>query len=702
MSSLQPFFQPKSIAVIGASGEPTRIGGRPLHGMKIAGFGGAVYPVNPNRTEVQGYKCHSSVLEIPVAVDLALVALPAPLVPAALQDCSTKRIPAAIVFSSGFAELGGDGLKAEEQIVAAARASGMRIMGPNCMGTMNTALGLIGTFTSTIGEVPPASGHVSVVSQSGAFGAHCFTLLRQRGLGIDLWATTGNQADVEVAECLEYMAHAPQTRVIIGCIEGVRDPARLVRALDAARTNRKAVVLMKLGRSEIGAVAAASHTAALAGSDAVFDSVLRQYGAWRAGSMDELVDLAYCCSFGRFPQTQTLGLATVSGGFGIIMADAAAEVGLDLPPLPDTAQARLRELVPFAGTRNPLDVTAQFINNPDLVEPMLDGLLVDGGYASAILFLGASGIIPTVMAGLYPGLERIAQRHRDRVLAICMVAESATRRRVERMGYLVYEDPTRAVRSLGALAKFGTRFYAEPILQGQFDASVAAVKPLALPERCNEHQAKRILAQNGIPVVQERVATSRGEAIEVARTLGFPVVMKVLSSDLSHKSDLGGVVLRIADAEEAGAAYDRILDNTRRHSATARIDGVLVSPMIEGGVEMILGVARDVVFGPVIVVGLGGIYVEVLRDTVCRVAPFDIADAYAMLHDLKGFALLNGVRGQRYDLQALAQAIAQLSHFAADHSEEVESVDINPFVVRHDGCLALDALIISRKGRKLS
>jgi acyl-CoA synthetase (NDP forming) len=379
------------------------------------------------------------------------------------------------------------------------------------------------------------------------------------------------------------------------------------------------------------------------------------------------------------------------------MADAAAEVGLELPPLPDATQTRLRELVPFAGTRNPLDVTAQFINNPELVEPMLDGLLADGGYASAILFLGASGIIPTVMAGLYPGLERIAQRHRDRVLTICMIAEPATRRRVERMGYLVYEDPARTVRSLGALVKFGACFHAEPTPSPSNVASVAAVKPLALPERCNEHEAKCILAENGVPVVQELIATSRAEAIEAAQRIGFPVVMKVLSSDLPHKSDLGGVVLRIIDADEAGAAYERILDNMRRHAATARIDGVLVSPMVEGGVEMILGVVRDAVFGPVVVVGLGGIYVEVLRDTACRVAPFGVADAHAMLRELKGFAILNGARGQRCDIDALAKAVADLSHFAAAHADEVESIDINPFVVRHDGGFALDALIVPHR-----
>lgn len=699
MNGIDALFRPRSVAILGASTDRARIGGRPVYGLRVAGFAGPVYPVNPKYGEVAGYPCYPALEAVPGDVDLALVALPAAQIPAALAQCVAKRVRAASIFSSGFAELGGASGTIEADLARAARAAGVRLLGPNCMGTMNPALGFIGTFTSTIGDHAPEAGPVSVASQSGAFGAHVFTLLRRVPVGIDLWATTGNQADVEIADCIEYMAHSARTRVIAVCVEGVRDGVKFARALATAAAHGKPVVVLKLGRSAVGAAAVASHTAALAGSDAVFDAVLKAHGAYRAQRVDEFVEVVQALGLGRRPAAPTLGIASVSGGFGVLMADAAADLRLALPPLPAAAQARLRALVPFAATRNPLDLTAQFINEPALVEPMLDAVLDAADYGSLLLFIGAAGDIPALIDRLLPGLVRVAQRHGDRVLALCGLTQRDTRMRLQQAGFLVFEDPTLAVMALAALAHRGGRPSgvpdsvtevrpAPPLL-----AAMAAPAGPAAPTTLDEWEAKALLRAAGIGVVEGRVARSTDEAVEAARALGYPVAMKVLSAAITHKTDVGGVRLDLADDAAVRSAHAGIVADVRARAGLA-VGAVLVERMARGGVELILGVQRDPVFGPVVLVGLGGIHVETLADTALRVCPIDADGAHAMLRELKGFGVLAGARGDPLDVAALAETLARLSRFACDHAADIASVDINPYLLTRTSGVALDAVIV--------
>ncbi len=692
------FFDPGSIAVIGASGDEAKIGGRPIRYLRLGGYAGAVYPINPGRMVVQGLPAFPTLADVPGAVDLAIIVVPADQVAEAVDHCVAKGVRAAAIFSAGFAETGSEGVALQERITAAAAAGGLRLLGPNCMGTMNLRRGVIATFTSGIVDRTPAHGRISLASQSGAFGSHCFILAEERRLGINLWATTGNQADLEVADFLCYMAADPETDVVIGCIEGVKNPGRLIEAFEIARLHRKPLILMKLGRSEVGAEAAASHTASLGGSDAVFGAVLRQYGVYRATSIDDLFDAAYACSRGRFASNRDVGLITVSGGVGIIMADAAAECGLGVPPLPAATQAFLKDRVPFAGTRNPLDVTAQVVNQPELAGPMFEALVAEGGYGVTVAFLSHLGRNPALMAQLMPGLAEVARRHRDRPLILSLLTAPGMRETLEELGFLVFADPTRAVRAAAVLAHFGAAFA---------PGGVPEVAPPALPGMAvveagrayTEVEAKDLLAAAGLPVVREALAVDEDAAVAAAARTGFPVVLKIASPDIAHKSEIGGVLLGVADEAAVRRGFATLLERARAAVPAARIAGVVVAPMVAGGVETILGVLQDPAVGPVVMFGLGGVLVEVLGDVTFRRAPFGPHQARAMIGEVKGCAILRGARGGAVmDEAALVEALVRLSVFASANAERLASVDVNPFIVLPEGRggVAVDALIVTR------
>lgn len=697
IETLDAFFNPKSVAIVGASSNFTKIGGRPVHNMKISGYGGEVYPVNPGAGEIQGLPAFPAVGDIPGPVDMAVIVVPMPFVEPAVTACIDKGVKAAIVLSSGFAEISEDGARAQRRLADLGAEGGLRIMGPNCMGVMNTGTGMIATFISAIGDTGPERGTISVAAQSGAFGGHCFTLARERGLGLNLWATMGNQCDVEFSDCLAYMAQDPGTSVVLGYMEGVQDANKLVEALEIARAAEKPVVLMKVGRSEVGTAAAASHTASLTGSDAVFDALLRQYNVFRPHSIDEMFDVGYAFAGGQLPKSARTGIITVSGGVGVIMADAAEDAGLELPPLPEATQDRMKALVPFAGTRNPLDVTAQFINDATLMETMYGALLEDGDYASAVCFLAGVGLNPLMMKELEPSLEAVRKRFPDHLHMLAILTTPERRARIQAMGYLCYEDPSRAIHALGVLAR-----YSEALQRG------AAEPPPDLPPEAarlsagtaiNEVEGKRILAAAGVPAVPESIVGSAPAAGDAAEAAGFPVVMKIVSPDILHKSEIGGVVLNVASRGAAETAYRDLLARAEAHAPDARIDGVLVAPMVSGGVETILGVVRDPVFGPVVMFGLGGIFVEVLKDVTFRIAPFGIDEARRMIREVRGYPMLQGVRGAPpSDEDALAEALARLSAFAAANADVLETIDVNPFIVlpKGEGAVAVDALIAVR------
>ncbi|WP_372661774.1 acetate--CoA ligase family protein, partial [Hydrogenophaga sp.] len=553
------------------------------------------------------------------------------------------------------------------------------------------------TFSPVVSSGLTKSGAVGIVSQSGAFAAYAYGMARERNVGLSSWVATGNEVDIEVADCIAWMARDPGTRIILAYMEGCQDGAKLKQALASARAAGKPVVMVKVGRTELGAQAAASHTAALAGNDAAFDTLLRQYGVWRARTIDEFFDIAHCFTVSGLPCNNKVGLLTVSGGVGALMADDAAEAGLDVAPMPESARALILARVPFAATRNPVDVTGQVTVEGDLLKLAAETMLREGDYGSLVVFLAAAGLTPS-MQEVQKSLARDLREAFPQCLVIfSALSTPAQQRALEQLGCLTFADPGRAIRvlaALGFLANQSEESCSQPA------PAHAPTKVVLRPGAYNEADALALLREHGIATPEVRRARTRDDAIREASALGFPVVMKVLSSQITHKSDMGGVVLNIQDAHQASRAYESIVSSVGLKAPGAVIEGVLVAPMVRAGVECILGVHLDPVVGPLVMLGAGGVHVELLKDVSFRVAPVDIRQARAMIDELKSVPLLKGYRGAPpADVEALADAIVRISEFAMAAGNSLEAIDLNPFCVLPEGqgVAALDAVILGRE-----
>jgi acyl-CoA synthetase (NDP forming) len=694
--TLRPMLEPRAVAVLGASDDPTKIGGVPLRYLREY-FAGPVYAVNPTRDTVQGMPSYKSLAEIDGPVEMAIMAVPAKLAIETAEAAAKKGVKALCTFTAGFSEVGEEGRRMQRRLADIARDSGMRILGPNCLGYFNARTKLYATFSTSIDHGRPRVGNVGLVSQSGAFGSHCFVLGRERGLGYSCCITTGNEVDITVAESLAYLAMDDETEVLACYMEGCKDGQQFMDALALAYARGKPVVIQKVGRTEIGSHAAASHTASLTGADKVYDAVFERYNAYRADTPSELIDIAYMLSgirrTGALPGGNKVAVATISGGAGVMMADAGEEAGLDLAPLPEKTQAYLKELVPFAGTRNPVDFTAQVYNDFSVVTKNFDAIFREGGYDAVIGFFSSLLYSERMSQKVLEALLPVRRDFPDRIFALSVIGPEANRRRFEEAGFLLLDDPAKAMQTIAATLKIGSGF-----ARGPRKEPAVPQAPCLTRRAYNEIEAKALLAKAGIPAAPERLATTVEKAVAAAAEIGYPVVMKIVSPDILHKSEAGGVKLGLADESEVRSAYDSILSACASACPKAKIDGVLVGKMISGGVEAILGVQRDPVFGPVVMFGLGGIFTEIMKDVTFRLAPFDTDEAMEMIRAIKGFPLLDGARGRRKcDQAALAKAISNLSIFAAANRDVLASIDINPAVVLPEGqgVAALDAVILT-------
>jgi acetate---CoA ligase (ADP-forming) len=694
LSHIDGLLAPRSVAVVGASNDVTRIGGRPIAAMLKAGYQGRILPVNPGRKTVQGLACFASVDDLPEPPDAALIAVPAKLVPETIAALGRKGCKAATLFSAGFAETGADGETAQREVLAQARASGLRLLGPNTLGVYNVDIGYYGTFSSSLDTGHPRPGNIGVASQSGAFGAHLGALARDRGLGCSILMTTGNEADITVADAIAWMARSETTDVICAYMEAVNDAPALLAALDEARAARKPVFALKSGRSAVGARAAASHTASLTGDAVVADAVLAEHGAVAVRDPGTMMDYAYAASKKIYPERRGLGVITVSGGAGIVISDEAERIGLPMPPMPREAQARLREVLPYASPDNPLDCTAQALNDPSLLETFTRAALAEGGYGAVLCFLTYVAGSPAMADAILAATKPLRAEFPDRIIAFCALGEPEVLRRYDEEGILVFSDPCRATRAINAILSLGTTL-------GRPRPAPPEAPPVALPTRApDEAEAKAILARSGVAAAPERVAANADEAAAAAEAVGFPVVMKILSPDIVHKSDIGAVKLNIADADAVRRAHDEILSAVARHAPEAAVRGVLVARQLAGGVECLMGINRDPTFGPVAAFGLGGVFVEILNDVAVRACPFDAAAAREMILSIRGAPILTGARGRPpADVAALADMLSRLSIFAAGAGERLVSVDLNPVLAMPEGqgAFALDAVIELRE-----
>jgi len=508
--------------------------------------------------------------------------------------------------------------------------------------------------------------------------------------------TTGNECDVDIADAIASLATDPSTSVILCCMETCRDGTKLRRAMAMARDAGKPLVVLKVGVSEAGSEAAASHTGALACSDAVFDAVLRQGGAIRVPSIEQLLEVGHALSVigpDRAPRGNNVAVLTASGGFGVLLADAASAQGLALPKLSRQTQERVLSVVPFASPANPVDMTAQVSSRPEVLAQVLAAVAQDDTCDALILQSANAFHVPRLREVFLSALEQVRKDHPMKLILLCARAPQDVRAHLNAKGFPVVEGIDAACATLAALVQFGSRVptvLAPPIVSGE---------PLPAEAFVTEAGAKQALARAGLPVLEEKIAQSRDQAVAAARAIGFPLVLKIVSPDIAHKTEVGGVVVGVRSEGQLIEEYEALLARVTQKAPRARITGVLVAQMVQGGIELILGSKKDPVFGPMVMVGLGGIFAEIMKDVALQPAPVDEEQALAMLGSLKAFALLDGARGRpKADVLAAARAVAALSRFAAEHADQVTEIDINPLVVLEagQGAFALDALLVSQ------
>lgn len=686
-AALSALFDPQHVAVIGASGDPNKIGGRPIAFLKKGGFVGTILPVNPKSSEVQGLQAYPSVGAIPVDIDCAIIALPSRLVDGALTDALAKGAKAVIVFSSGFGETGADGDRLQKELADKASEAGAVLLGPNSLGAFSTRTGLFSTFATALDHAWPEPDKVSIATQSGAFGSYCLALLHERGIGVGRFAATGNEAQLNVADLAEFLADDPETGLIVLAIEGAKDGRRLTRAISKARSAGKPVLVIKTGVSEAGQTAAATHTGSLGGSSVIFDASITQAGGVIVRSFDELVDACYVLSIAPQFSPDKLGVITTSGGVGVYLADAVQEYDFQLPTLGADAVEKIRAVTPFAAGANPVDTSAQILSDMSLFGQMHDVLIEQGGFDTIIVFLAHVARNEDHFGAIREALIDARTRNPDKLFVLCMLSTAEQRKELEAHGFVIFAEPNRAVRSLRFLANFAAG--AEPLNAEPESKSSQLIGSL------NEFDSAKMLKDAGVPVVTLEIADDPDAVAEAASKVGYPCVVKILSPDILHKSDIGGVKVGIMDDAEAVSAATEMLSRAQELHPEAKLDGFLVAEMANGGIEAVLGSTLDPVFGPVVMFGLGGVSLEVFKDVVFLPAPISAAQAENMIRSIDAIELLEGYRGQSaVDISALAKVVSDFSEYVSAHRESIQSIDVNPLLISDERIVALDAVVV--------
>jgi acyl-CoA synthetase (NDP forming) len=704
-TDLRSLFEPASVAVIGASSDAASISARPLRMLRQHGYAGGLYPVNPRYDELFGLKTYPNIATVPGPVDLALLVVPASVVVGVLEECAAAGVGCAMVITSGFAESGSMGKQLQQDIAGLVARTGLRVCGPNSEGVYHPANGLCATFSPAVDPdhgFNPASaqpGPIAVVSQSGGLAFALLNHAHDRGLGVGAVVSTGNEVDLGWADYVDYLLDEPTTRVVLSFVESLKKPERLVEVARKAARLRKPILVAKIGRSEAGRRAAASHTGSLVGPDAAYSAAFRQLGIIRVDDVDEMLDLAAYFSVGRLPEGRSVAVLTASGGAGAWLADACATRGLELPPPEPADQQTIRDFIPeYGSVQNPVDITAQ--------------AALGGGFERALGILAHSPRFAVVLAVVtlvreerfFETLPEVREAVADASSAIVYYSYTrgspASIAALAELGIPCFSTPARAGRALQAAVG-----YAEFLRRADSMAVFGSDRPSPLrwtppAGPLSETGARAYLAPLGVPSPEDRLARSTDEAVAAFHALGgCAVAIKVQSPELPHKTNVGGVRLGLRTAAEVGAGFDEMLQTVRQARPDAGIEGVLVqrmAPVKGGGVEAFVAARRQPLLGPLVVVGLGGVEVESMADIAMRLAPVSLAEAHAMIQELRGAALLRGTRGRpAADVDALADTVVRISELAVALPPNVKNVELNPLLVREagQGVLMLDAAI---------
>ncbi len=699
---LDSFFSPDSIALIGASRDLEKIPGRLLSMLRKNEFPGEIYPINPNYGDIDGLKCYPSIADVGQPIDLAIVIIPARAVLGALEQCAAAGVKNAVIISSGFAEEGGDSAAMQDAIAELAKKTGMRISGPNAEGFYSEAQRVAATFSPTVDVKPDAPRliatrrRIGIVAQSGGIGFAIYHRARALGIALSYVISAGNESDLGAGEFFEYMVQDTSTDVILLFIEGIRDVDKFLSAARRAAETGKPVIVTKVGRSGAGERAAASHTASMAGWSAAYDAVFAKYGFIVSNDLDEAVTIAAVLTTNPMPKGDRVAVLTVSGGAGIWGADTVSMQGLQVPELSAPIQAEISALLPsYGATRNPIDVTAQGVHSGGLqksidlldVSDEVDAILV-------VLSLSSDTRMPFKRAELKPVIDA---QNKPIVFYSYTLPSDFARNELAASGAVVLSGLTHvgvAMRQMVQRARFKLAPPVATAASPPRDLSAHLKSPTL-----SESDSKALLRNAGIGLPDEVLVTEKSKLDNAIARVGFPLVMKIQSPDILHKSEVGGVRVNIATKGEVFLAYEALMESARRHRPDAAIQGVLVGPMAKKGVEIIIGTMQDATFGPMIMVGFGGITTELFRDVIYRPAPISAAEATAMLAELKAAPLLSGFRGAaKADIAALSKLIAQVSLLAADFRNQISEIEINPVLVHPEGqgVTVVDALVVPK------
>ena len=701
MRDLRPLLAPTSIAIVGASSRPHTVAARPLANLQQVGYSGDVYLINPNSTEIAGVRCYPNLDALPRVPEVALVVVSSKHVMPTLESCARLGVKAAVVVSAGFAETGPEGAQVQARMRELSREKGLVICGPNSLGIINFVDKIPLTFGSVVDMKHAPGGRVGLVSQSGGLLVGLANRAFDAGVGISYGVATGNEADLDLTEALHYLAEDPHTDVLVAVIESIRDGPRFFSLCDRLMELKKPLIAYKIARSELGSAAALSHTGALAGSYQALQAVFRQRGVIEAHDIDDLFALAGACTAGRLPRGPGIGVITDSGGAGAIVADRAEDLGLTVPVVSDDTVKRLKEFVPPFATgevSNPFDATAAISENPASVGPMSQAFLDDPAIDGLVVITAGSG--EPGKARFTALLEHVSSTDKP-VFGVTLAGSSAALPyEALRSGNLpAYHSSGKAVESMAALLHFSRALERHQARsEGRRKNSLKAdlMDTLeGLGEAPTEYDSKRFLKQCGIPVVDEWLATSAEEAARQAENLGYPVVLKIQSPQIIHKTEAGGIRLNLANARAVESAYEEIMSRVRKTAPAADITGILVSQMLPTPLELIAGIHRDPTFGPLILFGLGGLWVEVFDETAMRPAPVTPEDIVDMVEQLRGVSLLRGARNMpAVQPEAIESLLLTLSDIAMAAGESITGIDINPLVATAAGHLvALDASV---------
>lgn len=690
LMNLTPLLRPRSIAVIGASDVPSRIGGTAIDLLMRAGFD-RIYPVNPKSATIQGRACYPDIESVPEVVDLVIIAVSADATLDQLERCHARGIPAALLYAAGFAETNEpEGAARQAALEAFAHASGMAIAGPNAMGNANFTDAVFTTFGQSFQPGEP-SGSTALVTQSGNMCAVLFRYARRSGVTFSHVINTGNEAATGLADYLSWLADDPATQSAICYVEELRDGPAFLAAAAKFRSAGKLLALFKVGASEKGAEATRSHTAALAGNAAAYDAAFARAGVARAGTLSELADLAYLHSLGGKIAGSNAAILGISGAAGAILADALALGGAEVPTLPEAVQAGLAAQIPgHSMVSNPVDLTGNMVNSDDFLSECIRLALSPDNID--LLLLYTPGYFLKRALGQ---IESAAVASNKAIIIIDTFAET-DRAGLAAHGIGLFEDFDRAARAVASYGRWKRWRQAAPRETAPQSASWPPFP--AGQSALSETDGKAALARFGVPVVHDALVHSADEARAEAARIGFPLVAKLVSAEVAHKTEHGLIRLNLTGADAVAEAYTQMMNKARAMGVA--IEGVTLEPMLEGGVELLAGVTRDPVFGWMLTVGLGGVWTELMQDAVHALLPVDAAEAEAMLRRLKGFKLLDGYRGApKADIVAAADAIYALCKATLAESEHLREVEVNPLLVLPEGrgAVAVDALVLLKE-----